>query len=241
LRLNSCTKARDPSDQSFQRSATRFMNTIKAILFEPVGCLAEFPAGPFNEILTRCLGLPPDPKRTSSIAYWQAISAAQPPASAMALWEELELATVRAASVYEDAEPALLELKTMGVQVLLTTSLSGAATSELLGKFSDRWFSVVEHRDNLGGAASAPLLRALSRASIQPQHAVYLTDTADGIRLAKGIGVNPVLMMNDPDEARRLAMLQPSGGIVSLHELPDFVRLVTAENLQPQRVRRTDS
>jgi hypothetical protein len=27
-----------------------------------------------------------------------------------------------------------------------------------------------------------------------------------------------------------LAMHQPAGGIVSLHELPDFIRLVAAEN-----------
>jgi hypothetical protein len=39
-------------------------------------------------------------------------------------------------------------------------------------------------------------------------------------------------MMNDPDEARRLAMHDPAGGIVSLHELPDFVRLVAAENMR---------
>jgi hypothetical protein len=37
-------------------------------------------------------------------------------------------------------------------------------------------------------------------------------------------------MMNDPDEAMRLAVHGPSGGIVSLHELPDFIRLVAAEN-----------
>jgi hypothetical protein len=35
-------------------------------------------------------------------------------------------------------------------------------------------------------------------------------------------------MMNDPDEAMRLATLGPDGGIVSLHELPDFVRFLAA-------------
>ena len=35
---------------------------------------------------------------------------------------------------------------------------------------------------------------------------------------------------NDPDEARRLTTHEPAGGIVSLHELPDFIRLVAAEN-----------
>jgi hypothetical protein len=37
-------------------------------------------------------------------------------------------------------------------------------------------------------------------------------------------------MMNDPDEAQRLAMHNPSGGVVSLHEMPDFIRLIAAQN-----------
>jgi beta-phosphoglucomutase-like phosphatase (HAD superfamily) len=57
---------------------------------------------------------------------------------------------------------------------------------------------------------------------------ICLTDTEDGIRAAKDAGVAPVLMMNDPDEAMRLTALDPAGGIVSLHELPDFVRLLLA-------------
>jgi hypothetical protein len=44
------------------------------------------------------------------------------------------------------------------------------------------------------------------------------------------VGVNAILMMNDPDEAMKLTAHEPAGGIVSLHELPDFVRLVAAEN-----------
>jgi len=32
------------------------------------------------------------------------------------------------------------------------------------------------------------------------------------------------------DEAKRLAQQDPAGGIVSLHELPDFLRLVNAQN-----------
>jgi len=37
-------------------------------------------------------------------------------------------------------------------------------------------------------------------------------------------------MMNDPDEALPLADQNPTAGVVSLHELPDFIRLVVAEN-----------
>jgi len=59
---------------------------------------------------------------------------------------------------------------------------------------------------------------------------MFLADTAEGFKVAKRVGVNTILMMNDPDEARRLALEEPAGGIVSLYELPDFLRLVTAQN-----------
>ena len=59
---------------------------------------------------------------------------------------------------------------------------------------------------------------------------MFLTDTAEGLKVAQSVGVNAILMMNDPDESKRLAMLHPAGGIVSLHELPDFIRIVQAEN-----------
>ncbi len=55
---------------------------------------------------------------------------------------------------------------------------------------------------------------------------MFLTDTAEGLKVAESVGVNPILMMNDPDESRRLAAHNPAGGIVSLHELPDFIRVV---------------
>jgi hypothetical protein len=58
---------------------------------------------------------------------------------------------------------------------------------------------------------------------------MFLTDTAEGLKVAKHVGVNAILMMNDPDESRRLAMHNPAGGIVSLHELPDFIRLIRAQ------------
>ena len=75
-----------------------------------------------------------------------------------------------------------------------------------------------------------PLVKAIVGASFKPQHVMFLTDTAEGLKVAEETGTNPILMMNDPDEAMELAMHQPAGGIVSLHELPDFIRLVAAEN-----------
>ena len=57
---------------------------------------------------------------------------------------------------------------------------------------------------------------------------------AEGLKVANALGLNSILMMNDPDEAMRLAAHDPTGGIVSLHELPDFIRLVAAENARKQ-------
>jgi hypothetical protein len=45
-------------------------------------------------------------------------------------------------------------------------------------------------------------------------------------------------MMNDPDEARRLATHNPAGGVVSLHEIPDFIRLIAAQNKRVNSVDR---
>jgi hypothetical protein len=46
------------------------MQPIEAILFEPVGCLAEFPADEFNAIAERVLGHPPTSSKSGSEAYW---------------------------------------------------------------------------------------------------------------------------------------------------------------------------
>jgi len=66
-------------------------------------------------------------------------------------------------------------------------------------------------------------------ASLVPENVIFLTDTVEGIRVARSAGVHPILMMNDPDTARRLAMHNPAGGVVSLHEIPDFIRLIAAQ------------
>jgi hypothetical protein len=73
---------------------------------------------------------------------------------------------------------------------------------------------------------AAPLRKAIESAAVRPEHVLCLVDTADGIELAKSVGVNSMVMFNDYDEGKRLAMLEPTGGIVSLHELPDAIRFV---------------
>ena len=99
---------------------------------------------------------------------------------------------------YPDAASALAELDALGVKMIEVPSTSAAALRD-----------------------------AVAAASLASDRVIYLTDNAAGIRAAKDAGVAPVLMMNDPDEAMRLTALDPAGGIVSLLELPDFVRFVS--------------
>ena len=100
---------------------------------------------------------------------------------------------------YPDAAPALAELEALGVRMIAVASVSATV-----------------------------LAAAVADASLSPDRVICLTDSEQGIRAAKDAGVHAVLMMNDPDEAMRLTAFDPAGGIVSLHELPDFVRLLQA-------------
>jgi phosphoglycolate phosphatase-like HAD superfamily hydrolase len=205
------------------------MQIIEAILLEPVGCLAEFPAQPFNEIAAQCFGRKNKPSKSGSRSYWHLLNLMEAAGNQSA--EALELQAVEQASPYEDVLPALTELKAMGIQLFLTSSLSTAAITRFLAKCGlQEFFSAIWTRDSAEGIKAAPLQSALTAASLNPQHVMYLTDTAEGLKIANNLGVISVLMMNDPDEARRLTTHQPAGGIVSLHELPDFIRLVAAEN-----------
>ena len=129
------------------------------------------------------------------------------------------------------------ELKAMGIRLVIASSLSDTAISHFLEKFSLKdFFSEVWTRDNASGIKVVPLVKAIINASFKPEHVMFLTDTAEGLKVAKEVGVNSILMINDPDEARRLAMDDPAGGIVSLHELPDFIRLIVAENARLPRL-----
>jgi len=220
------------------------MQRIEGILFEPVGCLGEFPAEPFHEIAVRFFNprkLGPGKKisRSASRAYWHLLNLMQAAdgnldESKKKLTEDLELQAVDGASAYEDVVPALSELKAMGIKLFIATSLSSAATQCFLEKCAlDEFFSAVWNRDNAGGIKAAPLARAIGGASLKPDRTMFLTDTAEGLKVAELVGVNSILMMNDPDEAKRLATRDPAGGIVSLHELPDFLRFVAAKHGPP--------
>jgi FMN phosphatase YigB (HAD superfamily) len=63
----------------------------------------------------------------------------------------------------------------------------------------------------------------------EPSETMYVTDNAEGLAKAGAAGMIPILLMHNPDEAMRLVANKPAGGIVSLLELPDFIRFVSAQ------------
>jgi phosphoglycolate phosphatase-like HAD superfamily hydrolase len=212
------------------------MQTIGALLLEPVGCLAEFPAAPFHEIAVRLFGRKRKANSSASRTYWRLLSlidAIETPFDEenKKVAEALEVEAVDAASIYEDVVPALSELKSMGIQLFVASSLSHRAASRFIERNSlGQFLSGVCTRDEAGGVNSAPLLHALGLAALPREKTMFLTDTLEGIKVARSVGVHPILMMNDPDDAQRLAMRNPAGGVVSLHEMPDFIRLIAAQN-----------
>jgi phosphoglycolate phosphatase-like HAD superfamily hydrolase len=216
------------------------MRLIKAVVFEPVGCLAEFPAKPFNEIATRLFEQHETSNASGSEAYWELLdlihhSGRTLDASETQIVEELEVQAVDSVQLYEDVVPALLELKSMGIKLLIASSLSAAAVSRFLVRFSlDDFFSAVWTRENSGGVKAAPLAKAIESGSIPPEEVMCLVDTTESLEVVKDAGANSILMINDYDEGRRLAMHAPTGGIVSLHELPDAIRLVTEQAHSPR-------
>jgi beta-phosphoglucomutase-like phosphatase (HAD superfamily) len=202
------------------------METIEAVLLEPVGCLAEFPAGPFLEIAARLSGRK-QTSRSGSRAYWHLLNLME--ASGCPSIERYEIEAVEAAVIYEDVSPALSQLKAMGVRRIIASSFCNAAIARFLERCPDLEVDGIWNRDTAGGIKAAPLVQALKGASLRPERTMFLTDTAEGLKVAASAGVHAILMMNDPDESRRLAAHNPAGGIVSLHELPDFIRFVRAK------------
>src|SRR5262245_24365599 len=211
------------------------MQNIEGVLFEPVGGLAEFGSKKFNAIADTYYGQ----RKKFGSAYWQLLKlmqeAPQLSSADQKAVESLEIQAVENASVYEDVVPALEELQGMGVKLLVASSLSEAAVNHFLEKFSlQNYFDGVWNRTNAGGVLTQPLNRAITSAGLDPEQVMSLADTEEGLNVAKEVGVNSILMINDYDDGRRLAMHPPTGGIVSLAELPDAIRLI-AENAKAPR------
>jgi phosphoglycolate phosphatase-like HAD superfamily hydrolase len=208
------------------------MRVIKAVLFEPVGCLAEFPAEPFNELAEKLFNFSDDPGETGSEAYWRLLELIGESGNTLKhgdiqIAEGLELQAVERAQLYEDVVSSLAELKAMNITLLIASSLSTAAVNRFLDKFAlDGFFSGVWTRDNARDVRGAPLLKAIAAGSFQPDDVMVLVDTSDSLELVKELGANAILMINDYDEGRRLVTHAPAGAIVSLHELPDAIRLI---------------
>src|ERR1700729_3045970 len=101
------------------------METIKAVLFDPVGCLAEFPPEPFHEIAVKLYGKKGKASRSASRSYWHLLNLME--AAGGATVARLELQAVDGALVYDDVMPSLAELKGMGIKLFIASSLSNAA------------------------------------------------------------------------------------------------------------------
>ena len=88
------------------------MQVIKGVFFEPVGCLAEFPADPFLEIAARLFGRRKRSSQSGSRSYWHLLNLIQAANKTFneaerQLAEALEIQAVEAASPYEDVVPAM--------------------------------------------------------------------------------------------------------------------------------------
>jgi beta-phosphoglucomutase-like phosphatase (HAD superfamily) len=206
------------------------MESIKAVLLEPVGCLAEFAPDAFNRAAADLFGARPDAEASGSQAYWRLMGLMdeRPLSGAdLARLAELEVAAVEHADLYEDALPALAELKSLGVATVLASSLSRAAVTRFIERhaLADLLAAAVT-RDEAGGVMGKVLSAVIQKAQFVPSHVMALADTAQGLAIAQQLGLNAMLMINDYDEGRALAERNPAGGIVSLAELPDALRLI---------------
>jgi beta-phosphoglucomutase-like phosphatase (HAD superfamily) len=206
------------------------VDAIKAVLLEPVGCLAEFRADEFNSAAADLFGAAEDGAASGSQAYWRLLGLmAQRALSAEDLSRlgAFELQAVKHADLYEDVRPSLQELKSLGVALVLVSSLSRPALAGFIERhaLADLLAGAVS-RDEAGGVMAQPLRFTMDQVGLDPARAMALVDTAQGLELIKQLGLNAMLMINDYDEGRALAERNPAGGIVSLAELPDALRLI---------------
>jgi beta-phosphoglucomutase-like phosphatase (HAD superfamily) len=208
------------------------VDQIKAVLLEPVGCLAEFRAEEFNRAVADLFAPAGDAPATGSLAYWRLMGLAAPRYDSLvppdrARWQAIELEAVEHADLYPDVRACLDELAQLGVAALMASSLSQAAVDRFIDRFSlSGLLAGAVTRNAAQGVMAAPLRHAVTQAGLVPAQAMVLVDTGEALELAKSLGLNAVLLINDYDEGRVLADRSPAGGIVSLAELPDALRLI---------------
>ncbi len=206
------------------------METIKAVLLEPVGCLAEFRPDEFVSAACDLFGAGPAAEATGSQAYWGLLGRIEqhaPSAENAARLEALELQAVEHAELYEDVRFALEEVKSLGVAAFLVSSLSRAAVARFIERHALAGLVAGSFaRDDAGGVMAKPLRAAMAQAGLAPAHVMALADTAQALDMIKRLALNAMLMINDYDEGRALAERNPAGAIVSLAELGDALRLI---------------
>jgi beta-phosphoglucomutase-like phosphatase (HAD superfamily) len=213
------------------RGEDLILDAIKAVLFEPVGCMAEFRAEEFNAA-ARELFAAQEAAATGSRAYWGLMGLVAPRYDTLskaerARLEQLELQAVEHADLYPDVSACLDELGQLGVAAFLVSSLSRPAVDRFAERFSlSGLFAGSVTRDEAAAVMAGPLRHAVDQARLDPARIMALVDTAEALDVTKALGLNAMLMINDYDEGRLLAELSPAGGIVSLAELPDALRLI---------------
>jgi len=223
------------------------VDAIKAVLFEPVGCLAEFRADEFDQASAELFAAAAEPAASGSQAYWRMLGLLAPRYGALSKTEQerlvgFELQAAEHADLYPDVRTALAELKQMGVAAWIVSSLSRAAVARFIERFSlADLLSGVIAREDAQGVMDAPLRHAIAQAKLEAARLMVLVETAQAIAVANPLRLNTMLMINDYDEGRVLAERSPAGGLVSLAELPDALRLIeqraglTAQPRLPQQ------
>jgi FMN phosphatase YigB (HAD superfamily) len=201
------------------------VQSIKAVLIEPVGCLAEFFADEFNR--AAALFGASEEIAGGSQAYWRLLALMQQRSATTESVAAFELRAVERAALYEDVNASLAELSTLGVRVILASSLSRPAVTRFIERNSlSELFAASITRDEAGGVGVRVLRFFIAQTGLDPKQVMALADTVEALELIKQQGLNAMLMINDYDEGRALAERNPAGGIVSLAELPDALRLI---------------
>src|ERR1700722_13914298 len=148
------------------------MESIKAVLFEPVGCLAEFRPQEFDRAPGYLCGTSREPAATGSQAYWRLLGLLEqraPSAEGLLRLEQLELSAVEHADLYEDVHASLAELMSLGVATIVATSLSRAAVMRFIERhaLADVVAGLIT-RDEAGGVMAKVLQSVLAQTLLDP-------------------------------------------------------------------------
>jgi phosphoglycolate phosphatase-like HAD superfamily hydrolase len=168
------------------------VEAIKAVLFEPVGCLAEFRPDEFVSAAADLFGAGPNPEATGSQAYWRLLGLMEQRAASAEMLlrlQQLELQAVEHAELYEDVRWSLEELKSLGVAPVLASSLSRPAVARFIERhaLADLLAGAVT-RDEAGGVMGKVLRAVIEKAQLVPAQVMALADTAEGLAAAKQLG-----------------------------------------------------